>query len=322
MTLSRILPLVVAATASLPAAEIVSVEKIWDAAPHNAFTDLIRYHDRWFATFREGDRHVGGDGWIRVITSEDGMTWESAAKLTESNIDLRDPKLSVTPEGRLMMTIGGSDYEGDKLVRRRPRVTFSRDGRDWSELREVVHDNEWLWRVDWHEGVAYGVAYRGGGGSPDQRDCTLYSSRDGVRYHAIADWDVEGCSETTVRALPNGDLLAFVRREADDPTAWIGRAAPPYDDWTWKPAGERVGGPNFVVLPDGDVWGGGRSYIGDQKTKVGPLTPNDYRPELTLPSGGDTSYPGFVFHEGLLWMTYYSSHEGKTSIYLAKIRVD
>jgi hypothetical protein len=42
---------------------------------------------------------------------------------------------------------------------------------------------------------------------------------------------------------------------------------------------------------------------------------------LTLPSGGDTSYPGLVFYEGLLWVSYYSSHEGKTSIYLAKVKL-
>ena len=40
---------------------------------------------------------------------------------------------------------------------------------------------------------------------------------------------------------------------------------------------------------------------------------------VTLPSRGDTSYPGLVFHEGLLWVSYYSSHEGKTSVYLARI---
>ena len=42
---------------------------------------------------------------------------------------------------------------------------------------------------------------------------------------------------------------------------------------------------------------------------------------LKLPSGGDTSYAGLVFHDGLLWVSYYSSHEGKTSIYLAKVQL-
>jgi hypothetical protein len=40
-----------------------------------------------------------------------------------------------------------------------------------------------------------------------------------------------------------------------------------------------------------------------------------------MPSGGDSSYPGMVLHDGLLWMSYYSSHEGKSSIYLARIRL-
>ena len=44
-------------------------------------------------------------------------------------------------------------------------------------------------------------------------------------------------------------------------------------------------------------------------------------PALVLPSGGDTSYPGFVWWGDLLWVSYYSSHEGKASIYLARVRV-
>ena len=41
---------------------IVSVQKIWARAPHNAFTDLIRFNDRWFCVFREGQAHVSPDG--------------------------------------------------------------------------------------------------------------------------------------------------------------------------------------------------------------------------------------------------------------------
>ena len=41
-----------------------------------------------------------------------------------------------------------------------------------------------------------------------------------------------------------------------------------------------------------------------------------------LPSGGDTSYPGLAWHDGELWMSYYSSHEGQTSVYIARLKVD
>jgi hypothetical protein len=42
---------------------------------------------------------------------------------------------------------------------------------------------------------------------------------------------------------------------------------------------------------------------------------------LPLPSGGDTSYAGMAIHDGLLWVSYYASHEDKTQIYLAKLSV-
>jgi len=45
------------------------------------------------------------------------------------------------------------------------------------------------------------------------------------------------------------------------------------------------------------------------------------KPELILPSGGDCSYPGMVWDKGKLWVSYYSSHEGATDIYLARIAV-
>ena len=62
-------------------AEILEVRKIWDEGRHNAFTDLVRWKDRWWCTFREGEDHVGGEGAIRILTSTDGSKWESAARL-------------------------------------------------------------------------------------------------------------------------------------------------------------------------------------------------------------------------------------------------
>ena len=43
---------------------------------------------------------------------------------------------------------------------------------------------------------------------------------------------------------------------------------------------------------------------------------------LKLPLDGETSYPGRVWHDGLLWVSHYWSHEGEKSIYLAKVQVD
>ena len=66
------------------------------------------------------------------------------------------------------------------------------------------------------------------------------------------------------------------------------------------------------------MWAGFRHYVGKATTVLAQMTATNLEPVITLPSGGDTSYPGFLWHDSMLWMTYYSSHEGKTDIYLAK----
>ena len=84
--------------------ELVSVQKIWDKAPHNGFTDLIRFNDRWYCTFREGWGHVSHDGILKVIASDDGNQWESVATFKSlRGFDMREAKFSITPGGRLML---------------------------------------------------------------------------------------------------------------------------------------------------------------------------------------------------------------------------
>jgi len=122
-------------------------------------------------------------------------------------------------------------------------------------------------------------------------------------------------------------MVALVRRSlATENQAYIGVSKPPFQDWVWHPASVFVGGPNFIVLPDGRMVAGGRYYVnGDHasaKTAVGFMRLDSYTPTLILPSGGDSSYPGFFYKDGLLWTLYYSSHGGKSEIYLAKLRVN
>ena len=321
--------------------QLVSVTRIWDQAPHNAFTDLVRYQDVWFCTFREGDGHVGGDGKIRVLTSSDGEAWESAALLAEEGIDLRDPKLSITVDNQLMLVAGGSVYGGTTTLKTmQPRVAFSLDGRKWTSPRRVLTEGQWLWRVTWHEGRAYGVSYHVplpaatavAATPPADWQVTLVASDDGVNFTPITRLDVPGRpSETTLRFLANGDLMALMRRDAGNKMGWIGLSRPPfYRQWKWKETTMQLGGPDFIELPDRSLWAATREYAGALRTDpnekgvstvLAHLTRESIEPVLLVPSGGDTSYPGLVWHNNLLWMSYYSSHEGKTSIYLARIRM-
>lgn len=123
-------------------------------------------------------------------------------------------------------------------------------------------------------------------------------------------------------ALVGPDDGALCRsRSGIDTVGWIGVSAPPYTQWNWKQTDYRLGGPNFIQTPDGRFWAGTRYYGNETGLAFCRMTLERLETALLLPSGGDCSYPGMVWHDGLLWMSYYSSHEGKSNIYLAKLRL-
>jgi hypothetical protein len=322
------------ATAADPKPELVDVTKIWDAAPHCAFTDLLRHDNAWWCAFRESSAHIPGlDGKIRVLRSTDAKQWESAALIAEKAVDLRDPKLSVTPDGRLMLLIGGSIYDGAEPTKNRKRVSghgrvsFSRDGRDWTAPKPIegIGDQHWLWRVTWHKGVGYGSVYSMGKRGPHGRVLTIWKTTDGVTYEKLADPNPQvDLSESTIRFLADDTMVVLLRGEEKDRHAWVGSSKAPYQSWEWKDGGHSAGGPEFIVLGDGRMFYAGRDF--DEKNKphtvFGRMTLDKLEPLLTLPSGGDTSYAGIAdAGDGTLRVSYYSSHEGKAAIYLATIRV-
>jgi hypothetical protein len=309
--------------AATAAPQLVLVKKIWSVAPHSAFTDLIRFHDRWFCTFRESSGHLTGEGKIRVIASKNGDDWHSATLLSEKGIDLRDPKLSITPDGRLMLLFGGTIRQGKKEIRREGRVAFSQDGSNWTSPQRTYGTDGWLWRVTWHEGRAYGIVYSVTG----QWSARLVDSDDGIHYRTVSDFEIpDRPNEATARFRKNGDCVVLIRREAGDKAAWIGVSAPPYSNWKWSSAGLFIGGPNFIIFDNGPMIASGREIFPQRaaaQTFVGRMDLQSVTPQLMLPGGGnwDCSYPGLVWHNGLLWVSYYSSHEGKASIYLAKVKL-
>jgi hypothetical protein len=298
----------------------VSVRKIWDAAPHNAFTDLVRFDGRWFCTFREGKAHVSPDGALRVITSGDGDEWLSAALVKSSAGDLRDPKLTVTPDNRLMLTAAMATGDGENKGHQ-SLVWFSDDGRKWGESVDIGDRDFWLWRTSWHRGVAYSVGY---GCRPDLRWVRLYKSSEGKQFETLKDklYDAGEPNETSLVFLPDDRCLCLLRRDGQPSSALLGVASPPYTDWRWKDLRKRIGGPHMIRLPDNKLVAAVRLLEGGARTSLCWLEPEagTLTELLKLPSGGDTSYAGLVWHDDFLWVSYYSSHEGKSSIYLAKVR--
>lgn len=319
--------------AQAPKAEIISVEKIWDKGGHNAFTDITRFQNLFYCCFREADAHVGGDGVIRILVSSTGKTWVDNGTISEPGVDLRDPKLIVTPdEKRLYMVCGGSIYGGTtQLKGRRPRYATTLDGKVWTPPQKMLSEGDWLWRATLNPtdkrfyGVVYNTHPNSGGPTPEKEwSLKTFASSDGAVWQLSSIMNVPGQpNEATLRFLKDGSAMALVRREAMDKRGVIGVAKAPYRDWTWASAGVPLGGPNFIELPDGKLIAGSRGFGATPGAHMVlfAMTANSLTPILELPSGGDCSYPGLCWHDDVLHVTYYSSHEGKTSIYYAQVRI-
>ena len=312
--------LVIPSVKAASAAELVEVRKIWDRSPHNAFTDLIRFKGEWFCVFREGKAHVSPDGALRVLTSRDGRDWSSAALITSTNGDLRDAKITETPQGELMLS-GAIALPQPGPVKHRSLAWFSKDGRSWSESTTIGEPNQWLWRTTWHKGTAYSVGYDTAG----EKFVRLYSSKNGKQFEQLVPrlFEEGYPNETSLLFLPDDTALCLLRRDGNPSSGKLGFAKPPYTAWDWKDLGAKIGGPHHLRLPDGRIVAAVRLYDGTVRTSLAWIDtdPTKLTEFLKLPSGGDSSYAGLVWHENLLWISYYSSHEGKTSIYLAKVRL-
>jgi hypothetical protein len=300
---------------------LASLSMIWEEAPHNAFTDLVRVGRTWYCVFRESEGHQGSEGRVRVLASADGREWKAAALLGERGVDLRDPKITEAPRGRLQLLMGGTAMGGGAAAGRRPRVSTSSDGITWTAPVPVLEEGDWLWRTTRRGRLWYGISYRLR--SASRWTVHLLQSDDGWRYREILDLDIPGKpNEATLRFAKDGRAVAMVRREGGNGRAWIGTSPPPYLRWRWAETAERVGGPNFLVLADGSMWAATRIWRGTEpKVAICRMTRSALVPVLDLPSGGDCGYPGIVHYRGALWVSYYSSHEGGSKVYLAVARV-
>ena len=197
-----------------------SVEKIWNTGNHCAFTSLVHFKGRYYCSFREGASHIfdkdgKAEGKVRVIASEDGVKWESVAYVGKEGVDLRDPKLSVTPEGKLLVTIGGSIYRNRNLEACIPHYMLSDDGKTFTAPEPAEIDpkmttkRDWVWRVTWHGGVGYAVSYnKAPEGDNNGNELWLLKTTDGKKFG----WRL-------FHYIAGGGMMAFGRTVKQDEVA-------------------------------------------------------------------------------------------------------
>lgn len=299
-----------------PEATIVDVRMIWGRAPHNASVDLLRFRERWYCVFREAHFASSPDGALRVLSSPDGNVWQSSALVALPGADLRDPKLSTTPYNRVLLLAEAVSGPAHRTL-----AWSSPDSREWEGPVQAGDAGMRLGRVTWHLNRAYSVGY----GNPGPGPVRLYSSGDGERFTIQADSLFPPRQDAEAGLLFGGDgsALCLMRGDVAGTPAQLGKSRAPYKAWSWSGLNTAVAAPNMLELADGRVIVAGSIPGNDARIALWWLDTErgTLKEFLRLPSGGDSGSPGLAFHEGMLWLAYHSSHEGRAMIYLARVKL-
>ena len=326
----------------LPKVEVTNVRRVFHNGQHNAFTDLVRFKDNFYLTFRScPDGHmVHPTSSIIILSSIDTNQWEQVHQFNIEKRDTRDPHFLVF-NGRLFVYTGtwysgetSLKYEDYDLNKHLGYSAWSEDGLKWhSPVMLEGTFGHYIWRANTFEGKAYlcgrrkknfAVAPRGEGPTVES---VMLESDDGLIWRTRALFQEVRGDETAFQFEADGSIVAIGRCGRDN--AQLLRSKPPYTQWQRKELDRYIGGPLLTRWGDRYVVGG-RKTIGDKgpKTSMCWLLNDQLHEFAELPSGGANSYPGFVeISSKHAVMSWYSSHEKDgngetiTAIYMADLKI-
>jgi hypothetical protein len=297
------------------------VDKVVADGQHNAFTDLAFWRGAYYLCFRSGASHGSMDGQIRILRSADARTWEPSGALDTLGDD-RDPHFAVAGD-TLHVFFGVWDLKhgaGPALPDRgaiRSHVASTSDGKTWSGIKGVYEPGWWLWRVIRHGGTFYAGAYTAYRPKPAARELCLLTSPDGLDWSLTAAIAKDRLPTESDLWFGEDGTLNVVTRMADtvNEAFWF-RSSAGLEQWT----GDTVGA--IIHSPAVARWGVRVFVAGRGKsaegwvTRLWELRDGKALELLTLPSGGDTAYPGLMADPAAdpagppaLLISWYSQHE-------------
>jgi hypothetical protein len=331
-----------AGAAEGPPVEVTNVRRAFSNGQHNAFTDLVRFRDKFYLTFRScPDGHaVHPTASVIVLVSDDAQQWRQVHQFRVAERDTRDPHFLVFRDRLFVIT--GTWYSGATALPRDAYdlnqhlgyAAWSADGTAWHGpvMLEGTYGH-YVWRAATHGERAYLCGRRKIGfedqprGEGKRVESLMLSSQDGLIWKKEAVFQQEHGDETAFLFEADGQVTGVARRGSI--TAQLLRSEPPYDSWQRSDLGRYIGGPLLARWGDRLVVGG-RKSIGSSgpSTALYWLIDDTLHEFAELPSGGDNSYPGWVaLSPTSALVSWYSSHElndqGKplTAIYLADLHI-
>ncbi len=328
--------------ADLPEVKVTNIRRVFHNGEHNAFTDLVKFRDRYYLTFRScPDGHmVHPTASVIIMVSDDFRDWEQVHRFSVPRRDTRDPHFLVFQEKLFVYT--GTWYCGDSSPKREEYTlnrhlgyaAWSPDGKEWnSPVMLEGTFGHYIWRANTFGGKAYlcgrrnhefDIKARGEGATVES---AMLESDDGLVWRTRALFQTERGDETTFQFEPDGSVVAIGRRGGSP--AQLCKSEPPYTDWERSDLDRYIGGPLLTRWAGRWVVGGRQSVKGEgARTSMYWFKDGELHEFARLPSGGDNSYPGFLeLSPTRAVMSWYSSHEkdddGKTitAIYMADLQV-
>lgn len=290
---------------------------IWDKAPHNAFTSMIVFDNSLYLAFREGNKHVdrngGDDGIIRVLKSEDGDNWISIDTISIKGRDLRDPQLSISPQGLLTVNFVAATYHNGHPTSYHTYMTewdsnlFSKP-----EKLNTPLSNDWMWRLHWYKGRLYGFNYI--------ESFDLLSSENGRKFELVKKFGLPGKLTETDFIQDGKRFLAIINR--DNNSGLIGRGLIDKGIFKWFDTKIQFVGPMLFEIDPHTILFLATVYVAPRKLeqRIYKIKGTSLKHLVTLPSSADCGYMGAAIFKNSLYVSYYSTvSSGKVAVYLSSI---
>ena len=327
-------------SAEHPKVKVSNVRRVFHNGEHNAFTDLVKFNGKFYLTFRScPDGHmVHPTASIIILSSDDCKRWAKVHQFKVKFRDTRDPHFLVFKDKLFVYTgtwysgkttLPRSDYDLNKHL---GYAAWSKDGKKWqSPVMLEGTFGHYIWRAAAFGDKAYlcgrrkidfEVLERGEGRKVES---LMLESDDGLIWKKRAVFQETEGDETAFLFEKDGSIIGIGRRGRAN--AQLLKSKPPYEKWERTAFDRYIGGPLLKKWGDQFVVGGRKTIGGGPKTSMYWLDGIKLVEFAQLPSGGDTSYPGFVaLSPTRAIMSWYSSHEtekGKsiTAIYMAELNI-
>ncbi len=329
--------------AQLPEVSTVFVKRIFYNGEHNAFTDLVRFKDKYYLAFRscpEG-HGVSEKAYVIILSSKDAETWEIVNRFHVENRDTRDPHF-LKFKDKLFVYTGTWYSKSDTIKPQKFNINqhlgyavWTEDGKIWSKptMLEGTYGH-YIWRAAALGDKAYLCARRKHDFMEldDETkknsilEAAMLESEDGLIWRKKALFIEHNGDETAFQFETDGLVTAIARRGGDNATLCISKS--PYTSWKRTDLGRYIGGPLLAKWGTRYIVGGRQRRESGNVTTLYWLHDEQLHEFITFPCGGDNSYPGFVeLNSRQALISYYSSHEKDengntiTAIYLAKIEI-